>query len=56
MNTGHSELVGRQKVIIVGSGNVVGGNVIVNSIDQDSFTVSSLGSVTLRKVVGEWKV
>ncbi|CAC5399918.1 unnamed protein product [Mytilus coruscus] len=42
--------------IMVGSGNVVGDNVIVSWIDPDPFIVKSLGILTLDKEVGEWKV
>ena len=42
--------------IMVGSGNVVGENVIVSWINPDPFSVKSLGIVTLDNVDGEWKV
>ncbi|CAC5419485.1 unnamed protein product [Mytilus coruscus] len=42
--------------IMVGSGNVVGDNVIVSWIDSDPFIVKRLGIFTARKQVGEWKV
>ncbi|CAG2197162.1 NUP49 [Mytilus edulis] len=43
-------------IIIVGSGNVVGDNVIVSWIDPNPFIVKSLGILTLDMEVGEWKV
>ncbi|CAG2246505.1 unnamed protein product [Mytilus edulis] len=42
--------------IMVGSGNVIGENVIVSWIDPYPFIVKSVGIMTIAKTVGEWKV